>query len=124
MVERNGLELPVPLVFLSNRGFSGSFVFSVGADRRSRRKRNGREAGYFRLNKRNRQFESISLHHPVRLFSDVSENRSKFARVRGISVLFAPITRIRRREDSTRYRLTEGPRCRPLSVGAVRWGVY
>ena len=65
MGERNGFELPVPLVFLSNRGFSGSFVFSVGADRRSRRKRNGPEAGYFRLNRRNRQFESIPLHHSV-----------------------------------------------------------
>ena len=61
MAERSEFELPVPLVFLSNRGFSGSFVFSVGTDRRPRRKRNGREAGYFRLNRRNRQFESISL---------------------------------------------------------------
>jgi hypothetical protein len=65
LVERDGFELPVPLVFLSNRGFSGSFVFSVGADRRSRRKRNGREAGYFRLNRRNRQFESIPLPQAV-----------------------------------------------------------
>jgi hypothetical protein len=65
MVERNGFELPVPLVFLSNRGFSGCFFFSVGADRRSRRKRNGREAGYFRLNRRNRQFESIPLRQRV-----------------------------------------------------------
>jgi len=63
--ERNGFELPVPLVFLSNRGFSGSFVFSVGANRRSRRKRNGQEASYFRLNRRNRQFESIPLRQRV-----------------------------------------------------------
>ena len=40
---------------------------------------------FFVLNTRNRWFEFIPLHHPVPQFSDVSENRSKFARVRAIS---------------------------------------
>ena len=44
MVERNGFELPVPLVLLSNRGFSGSFVFSsapTGAHEKAERTGSG-----------------------------------------------------------------------------------
>jgi hypothetical protein len=36
------------------------------------------------LNQRDREFESISLHHPVSKFSDISENRSKSARLHAI----------------------------------------
>jgi hypothetical protein len=42
----------------------------------------------------NRRFEFTSLHHPVRQFSDLSENRSKSARVRAIAIMHGPGERL------------------------------